>query len=273
MLKYFILSILVICLSFISKAQHPPIFDGLKTDTSFIKLNNLNINLVKYSFGKPKINFLAIHDDEDTGIRAALEYIRFSGGTLIDSQYGDTRNFKFNHRGINFQTDPNSIYSYEGIVLGLEKYGNIDSDEVVEQLQATAQTILKYYDADKQGYMFTLHNNGDGGFGINSYLKGNPLEKTADSVYVNSDMDPDDLILVTELDLFNNFKKQKVNVVLQSEGGPEDGSLSVYAMYKKIPYINVEVQHGHDYEHLRLIEIAIKVLHETYPHLKEKAIE
>ena len=273
MLKYIFLFILFSSLTINASAQHPPVFEGIQTDTAFLKLFDLKVNLVKYSYGKPNINFLAIHDDEDTGIRAAFEYIRFSGGSIIDSQYGNTRNYKFSQNGTQFLTDPNSIYSYEGIVLGLEKYGNIDSDEVVEKLQATGKSILDFYQPEKQGYMFTLHNNADGGFGITSYLKGYNLEKTADSVHVNFEMDPDDLILVTEVALFNNFKKQNVNVVLQSEGGPEDGSLSVYAMNKKIPYINVEVQHGHDDEHLRLIEIAIKVLRETYPQLKQKATE
>ncbi|HKG07814.1 MAG TPA: hypothetical protein VKB19_15200 [Pedobacter sp.] len=245
----------------------------MTTDTAFLKLKDLDINLVKYSFGKPRINFLTIHDDEDTGVKAAFEYIMFSGGSIIDCQYGGTRNYKFSHQGTNFQTDPNSIYSYEGVVVGLEKYKNIDSDDVIRQLQETSKMILNYYNAKKHGYMFTLHNNADGGFGILSYLEGNALEQTADSVYVNPEMDPDDLVLVTDISLFSNFKKQNVNVILQSDVGPEDGSLSVYAMYNKIPYINVEVQHGHQYEHLRLIEIAIKVLYETYPYLKEKAAE
>lgn len=274
MLKYIILISSILCI-FIpsSKAQHPPVFEGMLTDTAFVTLSDLDINLVKYSYGKPKINFLAIHDDEDTGIKAAFEYIRFSGGSIIDCQYGGTRNYKFSYKGTNFQTDPNSIYSYGGVVMGLEKYSNIDSDDVIKQLQETSKMILNYYNAKKHGYIFTLHNNADGGFGILSYTEGSALEETADSVYVNPEMDPDDLILVTELALFNNFKKQNVNVILQSDAGPEDGSLSVYAMNNKIPYINVEVQHGHQYEHLRLIEIAIKVLYETYPHLKEKAAE
>lgn len=273
MLKYILLICLLSSFSFVLNAQHPPVFEGMSTDTTKVKLNNLNINLIKYAYGKPQINFLAIHDDEDTGVKAAFEYIRFSGGSIIDCQYGGTRNYKFSYQGTNFQTDPNSIYSYEGVVLGLEKYKNIDSDDVIKHLQETSKTILDFYNAKKHGYIFTLHNNGDGGFGINSYLKGYELEKTADSVHVNFEMDPDDLILVTEVALFNNFKKQNVNVILQSDQGPEDGSLSVYAMANKIPYINVEVQHGHQQQHLQLIEIAIKVLFETYPHLKQKAGE
>ena len=86
-------------------------------------------------------------------------------------------------------------------------------------------------------------------------------------------MDNDDLILVTDLKLFNRLKQEKVNVILQSPDAPDDGSLSVYAMGKNIPYINVEVQHGHQYENLRLIEIAVKALYDTYPALKTKALE
>lgn len=269
MLKYKTL-LLLLFFALALNAQHPPVFEGMTLDTTRVGLANLNINLVKYSYRNQKIKFLAIHDDEDTGVKAAFEYIQFSGGTLIDCQYGGSRNFRFNYHGQDFQTDPNSIYTYEGIVMRLYKFGNADNDEVIKQLERAGKAILQAYDAKKTGYFFTLHNNADGGFGINSYAKDGDLSSTADSVYINPLMDPDDLILVTEPALFNKFKKENVNAVLQSADPPDDGSLSVYAMQNKIPYINVEVQHGHQYEHLRLIEIAIKALHETYPHLKEK---
>lgn len=272
MMNFNSLTLLFLSLSIIAKAQHPPVFEGMNTDTTFIALNNMSLNLVKYKYGKPGINFLAIHDNEDTGVKAAFEYIRFSGGSIVDCQYGDGRNFKFVYQGEEFQTDPNSIYSKKGIPMGILKYGPVD-DDVVQLLDRTAKTILEFYGAEKQGYIFTLHNNADGGFGISSYLKGYELESAADSVYVNFQMDADDLVLVTELELFNRFKKANVNVVLQSKDAPDDGSLSIYAMKNKMPYINVEVQHGHQQEHLEIIEMAIKILYETYPHLKVKATE
>ncbi len=273
MLKHITLLLLLCSFLFDIKAQHPPVFEGMVTDTNAIALNDLDINLVKYSYGKPKVSFLAIHDDEDTGVKAAFEYIQFNGGSIIDCQYGGTRNFKFSKDGFNFQTDPNSIYTQEGIIMGLVKYGNVDNDEVLRQLERTGNLILNYYNPKKLGYIFTLHNNADGGFGISSYLKGYELESAADSVYINFEMDSDDLILVTDLKLFNRLKQEKVNVILQSPDAPDDGSLSVYAMGKNIPYINVEVQHGHQYENLRLIEIAVKALYDTYPTLKTKALE
>ena len=268
----FIVIGLLFCSTLSARAQqlHPPLFDGILIDTTKIQINDFTLNLVRYSYGKPTISLLAIHDDEDTGIKAAFEYIRFSGGSVIDSQYGGVRNFKFVNEGEEFQTDPNSIYTKKGIPLGIAKFGPVD-DDVVNHLERTGKKIVKTYDPEKLGYVFTLHNNGDGGFGIASYLKGYDLETAPDSVYINFQMDQDDLIFTTELALFNKLKLANVNVALQSKSAPDDGSLSIYAMHKKIPYMNVEVQHGHVEENLRLIEIAVKALHEVYPHLKQKA--
>lgn len=253
-------------LSLMVKAQPRPVIEAMTIDTTSLFINDMPLNLVKYSLGTDKINFLAIHDNEDTGVKAAFEYMKYSGGSIIDCQYGNARNFKFIYNDEEFQTDPNGIYTTAGIKKGLEKYGRTDP-EVVKQLEKTSQDILKLYSAKKPKYIFTLHNNADGGFGIPSYLKGYELETTTDSLHINFQMDPDDLILVTELTLFNRLKKENVNVILQSKNTIDDGSLSVYAMKHKIPYINVEVQHGHQEENLRLIEIAVKVLQETYPKL------
>jgi hypothetical protein len=250
-------------------AQHPPVFEGLQTDTAYILIDDFYVNLVKYSYKGPNVNFLVIHDNEDTGIRAALEYIRFSGGTVIDPQYGGVRNYAFHFEGQPYQIDPNSIYTDSGARIGLAKFGPVN-DTVVAELLKASKVILTQYSPGKPEYIFTLHNNTDGNYAISSYLKGYELESTADSLHINFQMDPDDLILVTEPALFTRLKHENVNVILQSKHAPNDGSLSVYAMQNQIPYINVEVQHGHDDEHLRLIEIAVKVLRECYPSIAPK---
>lgn len=247
-------------------AQHPSVFEGMKMDTLYLDMHSLPLKLVKYSYGKPNINFLVIHDNEDTGVKAAFEYIRFSGGSIVDSQYGDVRNYSFNYQDRKYQIDPNKIYSPYGIMEGLEYYGSTHPD-VSASLNTAAEMILEFYNSSKPEYILTLHNNTDGAFGINSYLKGYELELVADSLHINFNMDPDDLILVTDPKLFSEIKKQNVNVVLQSRDAADDGSLSLYAMQKNIPYINVEVQHGHQLENLQLIEIAVSALKTTYPEL------
>jgi hypothetical protein len=254
------------CFALTLKAQHPPVFEGMTTDSAYIVLGDLDINLINYKYSDQNIHFLAIHDDEDTGVKAAFRYINENGGAILDCQYGGTRNFKFTYEDEVYQTDPNSIYTKKGLKAGLEKYGIWD-DNVIAELEKAGKTILNTYDIKKTDYIFTLHNNGDGGFGIGSYLPGYELEGTADSVHINFQMDGDDMLLVTELPLFNILKKENVNVVLQSKDAADDGSLSIYAMQNNIPYINAEVQHGHIDEHLRLIKIGAKALRETYPSL------
>lgn len=267
MLSRYLIILILLCSSTWSAAQHPPVFEGMTTDTTVIILGDLNLNLIKYSYNAPEINFLAIHDNEDTGVKAAFKYIQKNGGSILDCQYGGQRNFKFINAEETFQTDPNSIYTSTGTKIGLKKYGIWD-DNAIEQLEKTGKTILKTYSpAAKPAYIFTLHNNADGGFGISSYLRGYELGNTADSIHINFQMDYDDLVLVTELPLFNLLKKENINVVLQSQTAVDDGSLSIYAMQQKIPYINVEVQHGHVEEHLRLIELCADALAKTYPQL------
>lgn len=252
------------CFAMNVKAQHPPVFEGMTTDSSYVTLGDLDVSLINYKYSDQNIHFLAIHDDEDTGVKAAFRYINDNGGTLLDCQYGGVRNFKFIYEEEEYQTDPNSIYTKKGIKAGLQKYGIWD-DNVILELEKAGKTILNAYNPKKAGYIFTLHNNADGGFGVSSYLKGYELEGTADSVHINFEMDNDDMLLVTDLAVFNLLKKENVNVVLQSKEAVDDGSLSIYAMQNNIPYINAEVQHGHVDEHLRLIKLGAKVLAQVYP--------
>ncbi|WP_316830863.1 hypothetical protein [Pedobacter aquatilis] len=256
-----ILSALLVNFALIAYAQHPPVFDAMTSDSSFIKIYDLNINLVKYSYKPNGIRFLVVHDNEDTGVKAGFEYIRWSGGELVDSQYGGVRDYNFSFMDDIYRIDPNAIYTERGINTRLKK-DEFSSSEVEQALNAAGKQIINFYDPTSLGYILTLHNNADGGFGISSYLPGYELSSAADSVYINFEMDPDDLLYVTDLRLFNSLKKANVNVMLQSKFVENDGSLSVYAMQNNIPYINVEVQHGHFDENLRLIELAIAALKE-----------
>ncbi len=256
-----IFSLFLIFPALFVKAQHPPVFAAMTTDSVFVKVADLNINLVKYSYKPNGIRFLVVHDNEDTGVKAGFDYIRWSGGELIDCQYGGVRDYNFTYMDDRYRIDPNAIYTEVGVNTRLKKDA-YSSNEVEKAILDAGKQIVDFYDPKSTGYFLTLHNNADGGFGISSYLPGYDLSSTADSVYINFQMDNDDLLYVTEPKLFSTLKKANVNVILQSKFVSNDGSLSVYAMQNHIPYINVEVQHGHQDENLRLIELAIAALKE-----------
>ncbi len=212
--------------------------------------------MLRHRYGEPTLHFLSLHDNEDTGVKAAFEFMRINGGTLLELRYGSVRNIAFCSDSSELQIDPNRIFSTPGIEAFFR------DENGARQISALADSILRLYDYEKTGYILTLHNNTDSAFSIRSYLAGNDREGVASEVYFNPDMDPDDFILVTEPFFFEYLKKQKISTVLQSPTTPDDGSLSLYAGLRKIPYINVEVQHRHLDENLRLINAVNTMLQE-----------
>lgn len=73
-------------------------------------------------------------------------------------------------------------------------------------------------------------------------------------------MDVDVFFLVTEQADFDYLKKQKQNVVLQSEKPTDDGSLSVYFEKNNIPYINIEAENEHNEKQIEMMKIIYGLL-------------
>lgn len=240
--------------------------DSVQTDTcSIFQLGDKKVKVIQYSRGVPHIKFLVIHDNEDTGVKAALQFIRANGGSLIDLQYGQVRNLAFSDTVNIFQFDTNTMFTGAGAYKGLGKYSyRLLPPNAAERVLKLGEQVLTCYNADSLGYIITLHNNTDGAFSIHSYREKSYLVNTANQLHINEFMDPDDLAFVTDPWFFNYLKQRNINVVLQSKEATDDGSLSVYAMMKKIPYVNIEVQHGHIQEHLRLIEIVSQMMKDFF---------
>lgn len=232
-----------------------------RTDMATFCISDKGINILKHNYGDPQLYFLSLHDNEDTGVKAAFEFMRLNGGSLIELKYGSVRNIVFSTDSAELQIDPNRIFSKTGIEAFFQH------DLSAQRLSAFADTLLELYDHQKVGYILTLHNNTDSAFSIKSYLEGGDREGVAMEVFINPEMDPDDFVLVTEPFFFNYMKSLNINAVLQNNLTADDGSLSVYAGQKKIPYINVEVQHRHLEENLRLINAVYGMIQEYRKHI------
>jgi hypothetical protein len=113
-------------------------------------------------------------------------------------------------------------------------------------VRAFAENLLSLYPVDQTPIVITLHNNDEGGYSAESYLPGGPYETEAAKVHVAPDGDPDDFFFVTDPDLFKYFRTRGLSAVLQNNDEvTDDGSLSVLAAKRGLPYVNVEAQHGH----------------------------
>jgi len=244
-----------------SLAQVSPV--GSRIDSSVFMLNEKPIQLIRYHYGDAHIRFLSLHDTEKTGLKAAFKYMGIYGGCAIELQYGKVRNIDFTDSLRQFSFDPNNMFTYEGAYMGLARYSAPQiHNGLTEKVRSLGDEVLKFGSLDSLGVMITLHNNYNGGFSIYSYTEGNYLQRSADDVFINSNMDPDDLVFVTDRRFFDYLKQKNINVVLQSMLVPDDGSLSVFAMQNNIPYANIEVQHGHLDENYRLIVAVSEMLAE-----------
>jgi hypothetical protein len=236
---------------------------GSRSDSSIFMLNEKTVHLIRHQYGDPDIRFLALHDSEKTGLKAAFKFMAIYGGCAVELKYGQVRNIEFSDSLQKFSFDPNKMFTDEGAYLSLAQLSAPQiHNGLTERIRKLGTELLNFGQVDSLGVILTLHNNYNGGFSVFSYTPGNYLERTAADVYINSGMDPDNFVFVTDRRFFEYLKNREVNVVLQSQDVPDDGSLSVFAMQANIPYSNIEAQHGQVAENYRLILIVSEMLKE-----------
>jgi len=132
------------------------------------------------------------------------------------------------------------------------------SERAFQEVRQFADRVLSIFRFDELALVVALHNNSDQGYSAESYAKGAVHETDALKVHLEPNADSDDFFFVTERRLFDFFRDKGFNVVLQdNDNVTDDGSLSVLAGWRKVPYINVEAQEGH-------FQRQLEMLHEVY---------
>ena len=234
-------------------------------------LNNIRIN--KYRLGADScmivetgtdsLNFifLSLHEDEQTS-KTVFHQIRHTlpGVKLIELKQKGTRLINYRHKGKDYKVDPNRIFTNQGLCNSLKLQNGSYPSFIKDSLSAFSKILLdKVISTKKDQYIVAIHNNSEGNFSINTFKNSSDTEE----IFIKPSSDLDDFVLVTKKEDYVFFKSKGINVILQSNGVKDDGSLSVYAQHNQIPYINLEVQDGHS-----LIEK--EFLNLTYTYLKNK---
>ncbi|HVK96699.1 MAG TPA: hypothetical protein VM368_02725 [Flavisolibacter sp.] len=252
-MKNIVLFLLVITNSFNACSQEPN-----QIEHSF-NLGNRIVSFQEFK-GKKKAPFilLSVHSNERTGIETAEAFSQEHKVPFFQILNENKRMIEFSNNEKKFSVDPNRIYTDEGVRASLSKNGNYDTSDFV-LLQQFNKFILEKLDPDK--VLIAMHNNTEGEYDINRYLK--DLKADADSVHVNEKIDADDFFLTTDATIFCRLKCLNYNVILQNNSGAaDDGSLSVLYGKRNLPYVNIEAQHGHKEEQVRMLNDLIKVLKE-----------
>ena len=219
-------------------------------------IGDREVRVMEHVCGDSGITIFNMHDDENTAVEASLEVIRRHGGRLVELRHSGERLISFRLGTESYQVDPNRIFTDRGLKNTLEKYSSY-SRPAFDAVHTFASELLEDYGLDDAGLMITAHNNGKGEYSAESYLAGAVYETDAAKVFVAEGSDPDDFFFVTARPAFEKLKAGGFNVVLQNnQTVTDDGSLSVLAGRKGIPYINCEAAKGHLKEQILMLEAA-----------------
>ena len=267
--------LLVICLFAFNdsaRGQNKPPLKKYKIEQKVFryKLGDKTVKIVisKTSKRPSKFVYFNIHDNENTAVEAAKEIIEKYGGTLIELRNNGKRLINFSLKDEQFTFDPNRIFTKVGIRKTLKNNGGytIEAERETNKFAERLKNFLKNF-----RLIIAVHNNTDENYSIKSYEKDGEFGMDAKLVNINLETDVDDFFFVTDKNIFKFLKEKNQNVALQDNVNvTDDGSLSVYSGNHKIPYINVEGEHGHLTEQIKMLELLQEVT-KDFSRVKRKA--
>lgn len=224
-----------------------------------VLLGDSEVSLAITSMEGSSHAFLVLHDDEDTAVQAGLEAVRSRGGRLVEVKADGRRRVAFELDGRRWRFDTNRIFTEAGAEADLRENNGSAPAAVLAEVQGFADAVLEVYGSAP--LLITLHNNSEGEYSAASYAPGGDLAQDAAAVHLPPGSDPDDFFFVTEGRLYDALVEEGFPVVLQdNEQVTDDGSLSVRAARSGLPYVNIEAQHGHREQQIRMLEALHRVL-------------
>jgi hypothetical protein len=218
----------------------------------------------------PGVLFVNLHDNEKTSVKAAEQYLTQIGGRLINIQNNGERLINFKYKGLAYTFDPNRIYSPAGIDSTITILSTRYNIAAASEVAKFAKSVITNY-IDSCNLIISLHNNRDSTLSVLTYKNDSAVTNNFGVAFVNQAMDADDFILTTDTSLFSRIKEKNINVVWENiDAIKDDGSLSVYAARHNIPYINVEAEHEHSEEQLRMLMTLEDIIKEYRQEFKKK---
>jgi hypothetical protein len=229
----------------------------IEEDRTPVQVGDTPIAVVTYETGAPGLTYFSMHDDENTAVAATMGALRRRGGRLVEVRHTGERNLTFELNGNAYAFDPNRIFSDAGAEATLRDQGAF-SEAALEAARAFSGCLLEEVGfqmlREQGGPIVTVHNNKVGSYSAESYGRGGEHEREAERMRAKRETAPDDFFFVTEPRHYRLLQGGPFHVVLQDNAAmTDDGSLSVHAAQKGLPYINVEARRGHLREQIDML--------------------
>ena len=237
-----------------------------------LKLGETAVKVNVYERAGAAVTFFSPHHNERGARELAKELVAARGGRFVEVEALDdagapARRLRFKVGGKPYSVDPNRIYTAQGrrcLNLPTEAEAAVKAfaDELLALLFAPGGRLRA-----GESVFVAVHNNADVesraeaerdsdltalGFvrplRSRAFLRGEFAESAAGVFLSNAEEDEDNFVLVTEPRLVSHFAGRGFNVVLQKPAAQlrdgkcsvDDGSLSVYAAFSNVPYVNLE---------------------------------
>ncbi|WP_126970617.1 hypothetical protein [Gynurincola endophyticus] len=251
MIKYLSLFVLAGCLSLPVTAQ--------TSRTEEVLVGKTLVRIETKKFGNNPVYAVNLHGNESTSVEAAEKVFAETGGTIIKIVNPEKRNLGFLFKGDSIFVDPNRIYTRKGIRATLQSLNTKFKAGTVREVKDLGKYIISKIPVTGAA-VIALHNNTDGNLSILSYMEGGTYARDAAENYQGTN-DPDDFFVTTSKAIFDQLKALEHNVTLQdNKKVKNDGSMSVYYGKKGIAYVNVEAEHGHLNEQVKMIRDLLQIL-------------
>lgn len=230
-------------------------------ETVPLRIGETEVALAVHSTDSAQPAFLVLHDNEQTAVEAGLDALRVRGGRLVEVRAQGRRLVAFDLDGQAWRFDPNRVFTDAGAEANLLDHNGSAPAPVLAEVRRFAEAVLDVYDAAALPLIVTLHNNTEDEYSAASYGPDGDLARDAAAVHLPPGADPDSFFFVTERRLYNALLPTGFPVVLQDNAqATDDGSLSVWASRRGIPYINIEAQHGNHEGQVRMLEALAQAL-------------
>jgi len=179
--------------------------------------------------------YLHVHGNEATARDVLAEHMKSHKGTayLVRS---DKRMVPLGA----LQIDPNRMFSDVGARANLHRFNRWPAEAHVQSalglLEKDRHKFLDKILPTPGGLLIVLHNNG-AGYSVKDELPG-------EAASLPDKEHPHEFMLTTQWEDFERLKRSPFNVVLQTQGEPDDGSLSRRCARMGVRYVNIEAGLG-----------------------------
>ena len=210
------------------------------------------------------LQFVNVHDNENTSAEAARAWIRSHGGRLVELEHGRGRTVVIRRDGVLHRFDPNRMFSEQGLRASLKYHRNL-TDENLALASHFAAEVVDYIGIEPGRPIIAVHNNTDGKLTIHDFQPGEWYGDDTREVFINPAEDPDDFFFTNTPALFEALKTMRYNVALMVESPPDRGTLANLVNARGGIYVLVEAEHDRLRRQITMLEDLGRLLTELTP--------